>query len=485
MDRTERSSTEATSTGAEPANSTGPVAILGFEGWNDAGDAASSAIEHLELTWDADPLAEIDPDPYYDFQVSRPHVKLIDGVTRKVTWPTTRLSVCRPPGSEHDVVLVHGIEPNMRWGAFCSELLGHLNEAGVRTVVSLGALLADAPHTRPVPVTGTAYDADSAARYGLERSRYEGPTGIVGIFQDQCVQSGIPSISFWAAVPHYVSQPPSPKATLALLHRVEEALDLEVPLGNLPDQAEEWETTVSEMAEEDEDVRNYVRALEEKKDMESRGRIENVQELKSNILGFLEQDPEDATLSGFLNEIALYTDLDSVEAGDDCVTMMTIHSAKGLEFPVVYVVGMEEGIFPGASAQYDQEELEEERRLFYVGATRARRQLVLLTCDNRFGEPSPPASFVGQFLGTPEWASQRPGTPGKAPAEPDAAAVAAWEKDYLPGTAVVHRAFGPGMVVSRSGAVAVIAFDEVGTKKVELTACLRKRLLRLASAPDF
>ena len=129
--------------------------------------------------------------------------------------------------------------------------------------------------------------------------------------------------------------------------------------------------------------------------------------------------------------------------------------------------------------------LEEERRLFYVGATRARRQLVLLTCDNRFGEPSPPASFVGQFLGTPEWASQRPGTPGKAPAEPDAAAVAAWEKDYLPGTAVVHRAFGPGMVVSRSGAVAVIAFDEVGTKKVELTACLRKRLLRLASAPDF
>ena len=123
--------------------------------------------------------------------------------------------------------------------------------------------------------------------------------------------------------------------------------------------------------------------------------------------------------------------------------------------------------------------------LFYVGATRARRQLVLLTCDNRFGEPSPPASFVGQFLGTPEWASQRPGTPGKAPAEPDAAAVAAWEKDYLPGTAVVHRAFGPGMVVSRSGAVVVIAFDEVGTKKVELTACLRKRLLRRASAPDF
>ena len=129
------------------------------------------------------------------------------------------------------------------------------------------------------------------------------------------------------------------------------------------------------------DQTGYVKALEEKNDMESRGRIENVQELKSNILGFLEQHPEDATLSGFLNEIALYTDLDSVEAGDDCVTMMTIHSAKGLEFPVVYVVGMEEGIFPGASAQYDQEELEEERRLCYVAMTRAKEKLTLTNCS--------------------------------------------------------------------------------------------------------
>ena len=164
--------------------------------------------------------------------------------------------------------------------------------------------------------------------------------------------------------------------------------------------------------------------------------------------------------------------------------MSTLHSIKGLEFDRVFLMDVNEGTIPYHKAVSDSS-IEEERRLFYVGATRARRQLVLLTCDNRFGEPSPPASFVGQFLGTPEWASQRPGTPGKAPAEPDAAAVAAWEKDYLPGTAVVHRAFGPGMVVSRSGAVAVIAFDEVGTKKVELTACLRKRLLRLASAPDF
>ncbi len=243
-----------------------PVLVAAFEGWNDAGDAATTAIEHLQLSWDATPLAEIDPDDYYDFQVTRPTVHLVDGVTRRVEWPTTRLTVCRPPGCNTDVVLVHGIEPNMRWGRFCQELLAHIEQLGVKTVITLGALLADTPHTRPVPVTGTAYDAEAAAKFGLERSRYEGPTGIVGVFQDACVQAGIPAISIWAAVPHYVSQPPSPKATLALLHRVEEMLDVEVPLGALPSQAEEWERTVTEMADEDEDVRNYVRALEERGD---------------------------------------------------------------------------------------------------------------------------------------------------------------------------------------------------------------------------
>ncbi len=245
---------------------TAPVLVAAFEGWNDAGDAASTAIEHLQLSWDATPLAEIDPEDYYDFQVTRPTTKLVDGITRRVEWPTTRLSVCRPPGASYDVVLVHGIEPNMRWRSFCAELLRYVEDLGITTVVTLGALLADTPHTRPVPVTGTSYDAASAARFKLERSKYEGPTGIVGIFQDACVQAGVPAISFWAAVPHYVSAPPSPKATLALLHRVEEVLDLEVPLGALPEQSEEWEATVSEMADEDDEVASYVRALEERGD---------------------------------------------------------------------------------------------------------------------------------------------------------------------------------------------------------------------------
>jgi proteasome assembly chaperone (PAC2) family protein len=243
---------------------TEPVLVGAFEGWNDAGDAATSAVEHLELIWDARPLAAIDPDDYYDFQVNRPTVSLVDGVQRRIEWPTTRFSVCRPPGAGNDLVLMRGVEPNMRWRGFCEEILELVRALGVQTVVSLGALLSDTPHTRPTPVSGTSYDTASASRYGLERSRYEGPTGIVGVLQDACVRAGIPAISFWAAVPHYVSQPPNPKATVALLHRVEEVLDVPVPLGNLPEQADEWQKLVDEMASEDADVTEYVRSLEER-----------------------------------------------------------------------------------------------------------------------------------------------------------------------------------------------------------------------------
>src|SRR5215217_7116009 len=194
---------------------TDPLVVVAFEGWNDAGDAATGALEHLELIWNAKPLAALDPEDYYDFQVNRPTVSLVGGISRRIEWPTTRISVARPPGSERDVVLIRGIEPNMRWRSFCAELIELMQELEVRTVVALGALLADTPHTRPTPVTGSAYDAESVRTYGLEASRYQGPTGILGVFQDACVQAGLPAISFWAAVPHYVSQPPSPRATVA------------------------------------------------------------------------------------------------------------------------------------------------------------------------------------------------------------------------------------------------------------------------------
>ncbi|TQF68405.1 PAC2 family protein [Rhodococcus spelaei] len=245
-----------------------PILVAAFEGWNDAGDAASGAVEHLELTWDARPLAELDSEDYYDYQVNRPQVRQVDGVTREIQWPATRISVCSPPGSERDVLLLRGIEPNMRWRSFCDDLLEIIEDLGVTTVVILGALLADTPHTRPVPVTGTAYSTESAERFNLEQTRYEGPTGITGVLQDECVKAGVPAISFWAAVPHYVSQPPNPKATAALLQRVEDVLDVEVPLGELPSLAEDWEQSVTEMTAEDEEIAEYVRSLEERGDAE-------------------------------------------------------------------------------------------------------------------------------------------------------------------------------------------------------------------------
>jgi proteasome assembly chaperone (PAC2) family protein len=240
-----------------------PVLIAAFEGWNDAGEAASTALEHLELSWDAEPLLSIDPEEYYDFQVTRPHVRHAGGVTRKIEWQTTRLSVATLPGTDRHVVLVNGIEPNLRWRTFCAELLGYVEKLGVTKVITLGALLTDTPHTRPTPVSGISYDVSSAGDLQVEPSSYQGPTGIVGVFQNACVEAGIPAVSFWAAVPHYVSQARVPKAAVALLHRVEELLDVEVPLGGLPEQAEEWERTVSEMAEADDEVREYVRQLEE------------------------------------------------------------------------------------------------------------------------------------------------------------------------------------------------------------------------------
>nr|WP_231703003.1 PAC2 family protein [Tsukamurella asaccharolytica] len=247
-----------------------PVLIAAFEGWNDAGDAASGAVEHLELTWDAKLITEVDSDDFYDFQVNRPIIKQVDGVTRAVEWPSTTLSVCRPPKADRDVVLLRGTEPNFRWRAFCDQLLAVFAELHIDSVVILGSLLADTPHTRPVPVTGAGYDAESAKRFGLEQNRYEGPTGITGVLQDACVRAGFPAVSFWAAVPHYVSQPPNPKATVALLQRVEQALDLAVPLSDLPTRAEAWESSVTEMTEDDEDVADYVRGLEERGDAEAK-----------------------------------------------------------------------------------------------------------------------------------------------------------------------------------------------------------------------
>lgn len=250
----------------EVADLVDPVVIAAFEGWNDAADAASSVVDHLMKVWEARVVGAIDPEEFYDFQMNRPVVGNDDSGHRRITWPSTQIAVASPPEFERDVILIRGIEPNMRWRQFCAELLAACDDLGGQLVVTLGALLADTPHSRPIPVTGTATEPDLVDRLKLEQSSYEGPTGIVGVFQDACVRLDIPAVSYWAAVPHYVAQPPCPKATLALLGCIEELLEVSIPLGDLQERARAWEQGVDELASEDEDIADYVRALEETRD---------------------------------------------------------------------------------------------------------------------------------------------------------------------------------------------------------------------------
>jgi hypothetical protein len=238
--------------------------IAAFEGWNDAADAATNAIEHLEQEWQAKPFAAIDPEDYYDYQVNRPTVRLVDGVTRQIEWPTTRLALATV--GDQEVVLLRGLEPNMRWRAFCEELVAYADELEVDRVVCLAALLADVPHTRPIDVNGSASDDALATTLGLTKSRYEGPTGVVSVFHQALADTGRSVVTYWASVPHYVAQPPCPKATLTLLHRVEDALDIAVPLGDLPEQALAWENGVDELAREDSEIAEYIASLEQRED---------------------------------------------------------------------------------------------------------------------------------------------------------------------------------------------------------------------------
>ncbi len=247
-----------------PAGET--VLVAAFEGWNDAGSAATQAVAYLSEVWEAEQVDELDPEEYHDFQVNRPVVSLAPDGTREIEWPSTSVSVATAPTSGRTVVLVQGIEPSMRWRRYCTELLDIAAGLRVQWVVTIGALLADVPHTRPIPVSASSDDVEIAHRLGLERSTYEGPTGIVGVLAHEAAARGLRSLSLWAAVPHYVAQPPSPKATLAILHRVEQLLGEPIALGELPDDAAAWQAGVDELASEDSEIGEYVRHLEQAKD---------------------------------------------------------------------------------------------------------------------------------------------------------------------------------------------------------------------------
>ncbi|HKT05768.1 MAG TPA: PAC2 family protein [Rugosimonospora sp.] len=241
-----------------------PVAIAAFEGWNDAADASTAAVEHLEQVWTARPVTALDPEEFYDFQVNRPIVSLADGETRNIEWPTTRFSVATPPGTDRDVLLIRGIEPSMRWRTFCGEIMELCHSLEVNKIVLLGALLADVPYTRPLPISGSAASRDAAERYSLIPTRYDGPTGIVGVLHEACTRAELDTVSFWVHVPHYANNPPCPKATLALLHRVEDVLDLPVPMMDLAEESAEWEERLRTAAEQDAELGEYVRELEER-----------------------------------------------------------------------------------------------------------------------------------------------------------------------------------------------------------------------------
>lgn len=250
-----------------------PVMIVAFSGWNDAAEAASGAVEHLLSGWrdksdDVLPelIAQVESEDFYDFQVNRPQVSIDQSQIRSITWPSTQVFGLAVPSMPRDLVIVTGVEPSMRWKSFASDLLDLADDLEVSLVVTLGSLLADTPHTRPITVTGTGAHPSIADRLGVSVSKYEGPTGILGIIQDACMRRGVDAISLWAAVPHYAASSPSPKATLALVNTLEEFLEVSIPLSDLPERADIWEKEVNDLAAEDSEVADYVKALEESKD---------------------------------------------------------------------------------------------------------------------------------------------------------------------------------------------------------------------------
>lgn len=249
--------------------------VIAFGGWSDAGEAATGVINHLLSTLSSDCdspefapelIAEVDSEDFYDFQVNRPLIFVDDSMIRSLTWPGVQIFGLRNPTGERDFVVVRGVEPSMRWRGFASQLLDLADDLEIELVITLGSMLADTPHTRAIPVSGTGAHPDIAARLGVEVSRYEGPTGILAVIQDGCVRRGIDAVALWAAVPHYANASPSPKATLALVNGLEDFLEINLPQGDLHEEARQWEKSVNEMVKEDSDIEEYIKTLEESKD---------------------------------------------------------------------------------------------------------------------------------------------------------------------------------------------------------------------------
>jgi proteasome assembly chaperone (PAC2) family protein len=243
-----------------------PVLIAAFRGWNDGGQGASLAGAYLAQAWAAEQFAQIDSENFYDFQSTRPMVSLVEGVTRQIDWPENTFLHAPMPGGGRDAIILLGVEPNLRWRTFCEHVVNLAKSFEVEFVITLGSLLADVPHTRPAPVTGSATDPEIIQQLGLQASRYEGPTGIVGVLHDACGRAGLKSASLWAAVPHYVSLTPSPRAAKALVDRLAELLHADVDTTELDEAADAYAQQVSEAVATDADTASYVEELERRVD---------------------------------------------------------------------------------------------------------------------------------------------------------------------------------------------------------------------------
>ncbi|HEX5954704.1 MAG TPA: PAC2 family protein [Solirubrobacterales bacterium] len=257
---------EALNWDGDPPTLRSPILVAAFAGWNDAASAATTALDSVADALDAERIAELDPEDFYDFQVTRPTIRLTDGQTREVDWPLNSFFAARAPTADRDLVLLAGIEPNMRWRTFAGAVLEAAERLDIEMVITLGALLADVPHTRPVPITGLATDPDLVERLNLQRSSYEGPTGIVGIVHDACRRRGLTSASLWAAVPHYVAAVPNPKAALALLRRLEQFTGIAIEASELEDAMDRFETQVDRAVASNPEIEELVRRLESEQD---------------------------------------------------------------------------------------------------------------------------------------------------------------------------------------------------------------------------
>src|SRR5271167_3123309 len=253
-----------------------PAMVCAFRGWNDAGDAASTAVSFLASALGASRFARIDSEEFYDFQANRPCVQFDESNRRELVWPTVEVFEAPAPRAPRDLVLVQGVEPSMRWRAFSSHIVDLAEALGVQLVVSLGALLGDVPHTRPVAMTGYASDPSLVERLGMQSSTYEGPTGIVGVLHSACADAGLPAASLWAGVPHYVAAASNPKAALALLRRVESLIGVSVDVSELEVSAADYERQVELAVQSDPDIQAFVERLEQATESEEESSSANV-----------------------------------------------------------------------------------------------------------------------------------------------------------------------------------------------------------------